>query len=431
MFRLAASGLGEAPTFGVRVSARARRLAASVLKLGSGEIAARLSSFLLFAYVSRAYGVELLGTVALAQTVATYVTLGTDQGLCLLGARTVAKNPFSAVRLLKPVIAKRLMLCALSVSIGTAYALCGPIPESARFYVLGFVLAVIPYALSLDWIAWGLDRMGWLGTSQSIVSGVFVVGAIWGMHWTHSTLLPLAISRVCSTAAGAMFLWVGWHRWRRGLGTHLENGADSRPQFAWGTIFALGGATISNFLFGSADTLILAGMTTASEVGRYNAAYKIMFAIFSGYYLITRSLYPHFSATDNPEGLRRKILQALPVVAMAGASLSGLLWLFGGQLLTLIYGSTLGAVPLLRILTLALPIELCTALVGVLWVTQGRDRLNLLATSSAAALNIALNLVLIPRMRALGAAWATVLAYGFLLGIVLYSLRPGQFDAAM
>lgn len=396
----------------------------STTKLGAGQATARLASFLLYAYITRVFGVGLLGIVALAQTMAMYVAMGTDQGLCLIGARIVARTPSASGRILKPLVKKRLILCAIAVSLGSVYALWGPIPNEARYYVLGFVLAIVPYAFSLDWMALGLNHMGWLGGWGGLVSVLFVTGAVLAMHWTGTTLLPLVLARIASTAMGALLLWVLWHFvWRSQVVEANEAAAeDSSRQLRWGAIFTLGGATIFNLLFNNVDTLILAGMTTAAVVGRYNAGYKILLLVFGGYYLITDSLYPHLSASKDPGGLQKWLLRALPVVALMGTSLAAVIWLFSRQILTLIYGSTLGSVPLVHILVICLPMDFCTALIGVLLVSRGRDRLNLIATSLAATLNAGLNFLLIPRMQARGAAWATVLSYAFLLAVLVASV---------
>src|SRR5271167_2924875 len=64
----------------------------SFARLATGEVFGRMATFALFAYVSRYFGVQVLGIVALAQTVASYVMELSDQGLRLIGARILARN---------------------------------------------------------------------------------------------------------------------------------------------------------------------------------------------------------------------------------------------------------------------------------------------------------------------------------------------------
>jgi hypothetical protein len=66
-----------------------KRLFGSILRLGP-EAVSRLAAFGLYAYISRAFGVELLGIVALSQTIAFFGWLGAWRGgvglLFVLGA---------------------------------------------------------------------------------------------------------------------------------------------------------------------------------------------------------------------------------------------------------------------------------------------------------------------------------------------------------
>ncbi|HEX5423657.1 MAG TPA: oligosaccharide flippase family protein, partial [Candidatus Acidoferrales bacterium] len=322
---------------------RASTLAKSVIKLGTGEGAARLATFALYGYVSRFYGVGLLGVLALSQAVAGYVTLATDQGLCLIAARIIAKWPAATRSLIGRVVRKRIFLGIGAVSLGSAYALWGPIPAGSRLYVLGFALSVIPYALSLDWIAWGLGHMGLLGAWRSMVGVLFVGTAILLMRLTRGTLLPLVASKIGAATAGAIALWALWYLvWSSREPTINGSLPDELgAQLRWGAVLTLGVATIFNQLFNGVDTLILAGMTSEIEVGRYSAAYKVLGAALVVYYLITQSLYPAFSASRSDRRLQSFISRALIVVAMVGTIISVAVCLLSRQILVAIYGSSL------------------------------------------------------------------------------------------
>jgi O-antigen/teichoic acid export membrane protein len=394
------------------------QVARSVIKLGTGEGAARLAMFALYGYVSRFYGVGLLGVLALSQAVAGYVTLGTDQGLCLIAARIVAKSPATTRRVIGRVVRKRFVLCIVAVSLGSAYALWGPIPTDSRLYVLGFALSVVPYALSLDWVAWGLGHMGLLGAWRSLVGVLFVGAAVVAMHITGSTLLPLVLSKIGAAAAGAVVLWAFWHfLWsRRAPAPDDSLPSELATQLRWGAVLTLGVATIFNQLFNGVDTLILAGMTSETEVGRYNAAYKILGAVLIVYYLVTQSLYPSFSASQSEHRLRSFVGRTLVVVGMVGGVVSVAVCLLSRQVLVAVYGRPLAsAAGLLRVLSIALPLDCCTSLLGIFLVSRGHDKLLLKIIGAATVVNVGLNLTLIPRMQALGSAWATVLSYVFLL----------------
>jgi len=393
-----------------------KELFGSILRLGTGEAVAKVATFGLYAYISRAFGVELLGIVALSQTIATYVTLGTDQGLRLIGARLVARDASAAPAIMRHVLRKRLVSCAVCVALGSAYSLWGPVPANARYYVLGFVLAVIPYAFSLDWLAWGLDHFGWLGAWRGGVSLLFVVGAIAAIRVSGTTLLPITMSNIASTAFGAVMLWTLWHfRWKSSHPESRYENIELGEQFRWGSLFPLGASTILNLMFNNFDTVMLAAMTSTKEVGRYNAAYKILFVVFSAYYLLTQSLYPKLSRMKSGNQMRRFLPYAVVTVAVTGGCIALVIAVWAAPILRLLYGADLNAVHLLRILSLAIPIDFCTSLLGIMLISRGFDRVVLACFGSSAVVNVLLNFYLIPRLHAAGCAWATLASYAFLL----------------
>ncbi len=404
-----------------------RKMLGSVLRLGFGEAVSRLASFGLYAYISRSYGVELLGIVALAQTVATYVTMGTDQGLRMIGARIVARSPDTASVIIPRILKKRLISCAACVALGSVYALWGPVPAIARLYILGFVLAVVPYAFSLDWLAWGLDHLGWLGAWRGVVGVVFVVGAIGAIRLSHTTLLPLTAANAAGAVFGALLLWTVWRlRWKSHSAGFALADSNVGDELRWGAVLPLGLSTILNLMFNNFDTVMLGAMTSVREVGRYSAAYKILFVVFGGYYLLTQSLYPKLSRAKGEPRLRRLLRNALFGVTAIGASATLVVVVWAHSILRVIYGSDLNAVGLLRLLSIAIPMDFCAALLGTVLVSRGFDKPVLWGAIAATAFNVAANFWLIPRQGAMGAAWATLASYVVLLVVLgaAYAVRP-------
>lgn len=389
----------------------------SVVRLGVGEAVSRLASFLFLAYISRHFGVELLGIVALSQTVAMYVTLGTDQGLRLVGSRLVARNGRAAPLVIRHVLLKRLCSCAACVACGCAYALWGPVPEAARLYILGFVLGVLPYAFSLDWLAWGLDKFAWLGAFRGGVTVIFLIGAITGIEMTRTTLLPITLANGFAATIGALALWLAWNfQWKARVATGIEaSEAVVKKELYWLAVLPLGMATILNQAFHNFDTILLGAMSNATEVGRYNSAYRILFLILGAYWLVTSSLYPKLSRVKGKAGIQKFIFRSVIAVAAAGTLIAVAIGVCAPTILRMIYGREMAATNLLRVLVLAIPMDFCVALLSTMFISQGCDRTVLAATGSAAVLNILLNLFLIPKLEGMGSAVATLISYAYLL----------------
>ena len=404
-----------------------RNVFLSFVRLATGEVFGRIATFVLFVYVSRYFGVRILGIVALAQTVASYVMELSDQGLKLIGARILARNAELAFFVVPFVLKRRAALTAGAVALGALYAVVGPLPPEARMCVLAFDFAVVPYAFALDWVAWGLGHFGVLSLWRSGVSIVYVGLAIGAMRLTMRPIVSISGANILSALLGAGFLGLIWKlRWSRQIGqtpsdSDLTAAADElRPT----RVFALGLANLLNLVFMNADILLLGAMTTTHEVGRYSAACKPLYVIFTGFWLLTDALYPHLAKLE--AGARAHIvlllsLAALAVLASAAAFTLGLL---APQILTLIYGSTLNATGLFRTLLIALPLDFCFSLLWTVLVSRGHDRAVLYSLGAAASVNVVLNLVFIPRFQANASAWATVASYALLfLAVLIFVLR--------
>ena len=393
----------------------------SFARLATGEVFGRMATFALFAYVSRQFGVQILGILALAQTVAAYVMEGSDQGLKLIGARLLARNHGLATFLVPFVMRRRAALTAIAIVLGAIYAILGPIPPVARACVLIFDVAVVPYAFALDWVAWGLGHFGALSIWRSGVSVLYVAMAIIAMRLTMRPIASISGANLLSALAGAGFLWMMWRvRWRKSqTGVAVDDIKAAAEELRPTRVATLGLANFLNLVFMNADILLLGALTSTGEVGRYSAACKPLYIIFTGFWLVTDALYPYFAKLEAGAQAYRVLLIALALLA-AVASIAALgIGLLAPQLLTLIYGSTLGAARLFRILLIALPIDFCFSLLWTVLVSRGYDRPVLYSLGAAAGLNVFLNLVFIPRFQADAAAWATVAGYALLFSALL------------
>jgi O-antigen/teichoic acid export membrane protein len=399
-----------------------RNVFLSFVRLATGEVFGRIATFALFAYVSRYFGVQILGIVALAQTVALYVMELSDQGLKLIGARLLARNEELASFLVPFVLKRRAVLTAGAVALGAVYAVIGPVPPEARVCVLAFDFAVVSYPFALDWVAWGLGHFGVLSVWRGGVSIVYVGLAIAAMQLTMKPIASISGANFLSALLGAGFLWIIWKlRWSRTQSERPPNSllATAANGLRPARVFTLGLSNLLNLVFMNADILLLGAITTTSEVGRYSAACKPLYVVFAGFWLLTDALYPHLAKLEAGAHARKILLLALGALAVAASAAAVVLGFLAPKMLTLIYGSTLGAAGLFRVLLIALPLDFCFSLLWTVLVSRGYDRAVLYPLATAATLNVLLNLVFIPRFRANAAAWATVASYALLFSMVL------------
>jgi len=178
-------------------------------------------------------------------------------------------------------------------------------------------------------------------------------------------------------------------------------------------------------VFYQADILMLKGIAPAGEAGFYSASYRIM-EIFSALYRVV--FYVSFtrlsqSFGDNAQQMARQVYRTtllltvgiLPVVLLASV--------FQIPLVNLIYGETYA--PSVRSLSILLPsiaVIIFGELARYILIAMKRDRYLPPLLVGAVLLNVAANLVLIPRWGGAGAAIATLVSEAALTLVCLQVL---------
>lgn len=180
------------------------------------------------------------------------------------------------------------------------------------------------------------------------------------------------------------------------------------------------------------DRYLLARMTTMSQVGLYTVAYNICLALNLFCSTINLAWAPIYYDLSESESGRRTLPRLTTVYAATVAILSIGFTLLGPELLILItarsYHAAAPVVPVVAggyfffgmYMVVSTPIFHARK---TSWVP--------LISAAAAVLNVDMNLALIPYYGIMAAAWATLVAYGFMAAIaycLANKLRPGVFE---
>lgn len=401
-------------------------LASSVVPLGLGEGLGRIFNLAVVVVMSRRFGVSTIGAFALGQTVSQYLIPGIDMGLRHIGARLIANHPEQCRYITGAIQGKRLITAAFVIPMAFLYGKYGPIPLDARDMVCLYSLSLAPYAVSLDWLAWGLKRFVVLGAWRAFASFCYFIVAILGFTLFHAGPLYAALANATGYFAGSLCLWVLLRPHLTPVPTTV-NKVDISSEVNWPKTIWMGSALIFNQAFNSIDALVLGALSNTTQVGLYNAAYRVLLLLLSIYYLATQAIYPRISTIPPAERSIRTISRYLILVAVVGAVVVAAVEPAAHVVIRTIYGQKFDpAVPLLRVLILALPLDFMTSLLGVTLVAWGKSKTMLITTVSATTVNVALNVYLIPRQAAFGAAWATIASYLVLLIVSIGALTSPE-----
>lgn len=270
-------------------------------------------------------------------------------------------------------------------------------------------------------------------------SGIFRSHARAGTAMTLSELAPAA-SRgafiIGGLTAGGGLLAATWGHW---LGTatvavaavlllrgHLSsisawkirtNGFDTRPTRPHELVRVAAPIMLSNVTYAIllfADRFLIAHFTKdPASVGVYNAAAMIAMQLAVGLTAGIAIFAPMFASAfhDNNKALMSRLLQQITWWSMIFTTPVAVIVAFNAELIMSLFGQTFApGASVLIILAVAQLSNVATGPVGIALQMTGRQNLDLALNILLIALNLALNVTLIPRFGIDGAAAATLLS---------------------
>jgi O-antigen/teichoic acid export membrane protein len=313
--------------------------------------------------------------------------------ICSSGPTLAVLTSAAAVLLVGPVTVQ------LAVQIAVADLVFGRIAETCSQAYQGFGrvatsarLGTIPYLFRLA----AAGAFAWSGgATASAWSGWYLGAAAISATVTLIHVLVRLGRPLLSVRAAA-------RRWREGF------------------LFALGASSAS--IYNDIDKTMVAAVSTIGAAGIYGAASRIVSTAFTPILSVfTASYYRFFEAgargIDETVALARRL--AAPLLAL-GAGAAVVLWV-AAPLAPLVLGAGFAsAEPAIRWLALVPLLQTVFYLAGDVLTGAGHQGLRSGIQLGAAALNIGLNLLLIPAYGWRGAAMATV-ATDVALGLALWA----------
>jgi O-antigen/teichoic acid export membrane protein len=400
----------------VKTTAMARSSGAVFLS----TIAGRILNFAAQVLLSNALGLSNFGAFMLGQSVLSFLTAFSQAGLHQATARYLAmgraQQRAEIVRGVMRFAARRVVF--VSAALGLALmALREPIavlifqkPEVAP--VLLWVGLVLPFLSGLTWLGFALRGFRAV-TAEALIKeiaqpAVFLVVCLCAFAIRTPSLTATWWAFLISTITAVLY---GSARIYRSLKTvprvapDLAVGKDMR-RFAlpiWCNRLLVA-------VMNQGDRLIIGAFSQIAQVGLYHAAYRI--AAFQT--MAMGSFVPMFSiaiaeahARDDRDAIihhyrtavRWSIMVTLPICLMCV--------LFGREILLFFGKEFESAVPILMLVTAASFVDAAVGPAGQFLQMIGRERAGLALVLVATIIAVGLNLILIPKWGAVGAACGT------------------------
>ena len=368
------------------------------------------------AITTRYLGTERYGQFALALSLVGLFGVLADAGITTVLLRDLSREPDRAAALLGSALALRGALAVASVAAASLTALLLPYPGDVRIAV---VLAGVPLAL-------GLANSALVALAQAnLEGGRAAIGDVAGRAAGLAAVglvvaLDLGFFAVVASAgvAAAVTLAVTTRLVRPLL--------DGPPRADRGTARTLAlaalpvGATLAvNEAYFRADALVISLSRSYTELGHYALAWRVgeLAALFPTAVLV--AVLP-LLARQGGEEARRSFQTGWDVLAVAGIAMA-----VGGAIVAPQLAASLGgesfrvAAGPLRVLLFAAGLGFVTGLLGATLIARDLQRLALRTSIAALAVNVVLNVLLVPGEGIQAAAW---IALGCEIGLFAASL---------
>ena len=378
-----------------------------------------------FRYASRILLPAGTGKVSFAVSLIAYFSMFAQLGIPTYGIRACARvrdDRQALTRTAHELLGINLALDVLSYALLALALLFVPRLAEERLLYVVVSVTVLLESIGMEWLYKGLEQYTYI-TVRSIAFKIVSLGALFLLiHSEADYVLYGGISIFATSASNLLnFIHAGKYIDRR-------RPADCQWKRHLKPVLVFFAMSCAVTLYTNLDAVMLGFMTTDADVGFYNAAVKIKGLLVTlvtalGAVLLPRSSYYVEHGQMEQFGLMTR--KALRFVLLLAAPLMLYFLLFAREGILFLSGEAyLPAVPSMRIIMPTLLLIGLTNILGIqVMVPLGREKVVLQSELAGAAVDLALNLLLIPAYRAAGAAIGTLVAEITVLAVQYAALR--------
>ena len=390
-----------------------------------------MSSFIFplitFPYVSRILSPAGIGKVSFATSFISYFSMFAQLGIPTYGIRACAKvrdNKEELTRTAHELLFINIIMCIISY---TALILClifipRLFEDRALYIIVSFT--IILTSIGMEWLYKALEQYSYI-TIRSIIFKFIALIFMFLLIRNESDYIIYGAISIFAASASNIFNFINVHKF---IGLKpVGNYNIKRHLKAVGVFFAMACATT---IYTHLDTVMLGFMKTDVDVGYYNASVKIKQILVSivtslGTVLLPRASY--YIQNNRMDEFKKISQKALNFVFLVATPLMVYFIIFAKQGIYFLSGSQFeGAIVPMQIIMPTLLLIGLTNILGIqILVPLGEEKIVLKSEIAGAIVDLIINILLIPKYGASGAAIGTVAAEAVVF-IVQYDALKNQ-----
>ena len=377
-----------------------------------------------FPYVSRTLGVEAYGKVNFSSSIISYISLLAGLGVSSYAVREGArirddKNKFE--KFASEVFSINVVSTVIAYVLLAILVLFWKKLEPYRVLIVILSINVLLTTLGTDWINTVYEDFLYLTIRYVLCQSIAVVTTLLFVKKPDDVALYAFFRNLGTIFANILNLFYI----RRTLRINVNFTLKMNVKHHFRPIMLLFGNMISSMIYLYSDTTMLGILASDAAVGYYTVSSKIYSLLKQVINAVSNVLTPRLShdfenkAKKNMTNNINSVLGALLVVVIPITM--GMLCM-GREIILLIAGKEyLEAYPALSILSVTLIFSTYACIfVSVIMLAQRKDKEILIASGISAAVNILLNLILIPQYSYNAAAFTTFISECLMLAMGIY-----------
>lgn len=382
--------------------------------------------FITTPYLSRVLGAERIGQSSFAQSIVSYFVLFATLGTNLYGQRAIAslrKNAIKRSKVFSEIVLLRFFIVFVSFGL---YAL-GVLPFcSDRQLYLYSAIDIIAVALDISWFFQGSEEFSVI-TGCSGICKILSVFLVFSLVKKPADLSTYVLIYFGATAIGNLLQWFC-------LPSHLMDVRTvlKRPTVCFKHLkpaLLLFAAQVAIQIYTVLDKTMI-GVITKSGIqnGYYEQAQKIirvLTVLTTSIGTVMASRIAILWKDQKREQIQKLVEQSFRMVFAVGIPVVLGLWLVADRFVPIFYGDGyVGVIPLLKVLVVLIVIVGCSNVIGIQYlIPTGRETYVTRSVMIGAIVNFSLNLIMISRYQAIGAAIASVVAEVVVTIVQFYAIH--------
>jgi O-antigen/teichoic acid export membrane protein len=408
---------------------QARRVARNTSLLTISQIIGYGESFIYVILIARYLGPQSLGILNFGAALIAVFNVLANFGLTTIIVREVARDPSKASKYAANVIPIQLLFALLTIGLIVVFVNALGYSQQTVYVVYILAIGLIFSTLSALLLAifQGFQQLEFQATVLVITSVVQLCGAVIAIQ-LHLNVVAFALLSLLMAGIGLAYVYAVCVR--RFFVPRLE--ADftfwkSTLTEAW-PMAAMG---ISMMIYFRIDAVMISVIQGTTAVGFYSIAYTLSEASIVVPSMFILSLLPMLSHLhqNSVASFRDICARSVKYMLYLALPMAFFVTLWARPIVPLLFGAAYDpSVLALQILIWAAAIMYVTMILGTAFVAADMQRLYMKLMFVAVALNVGLNVLLIPKYSYIGASFATVATETPVLALGLFFLGRHGYD---